>query len=180
MDFKTPVRAVREETKPRYRLVTSRDGLTEVAQDLTESKGIYLDVETYGENALDPRRGEIRTLTLLRERGTPWIIDLKATGYDLGPVGTVMARTALVAHNALFDLGFLRAKCGFVPNAPVLCTMMMSRLINLGTNNANDLASALKRHLDITLPIGAACCCWTSSSTTRRRTWCIFVLCSAP
>jgi DNA polymerase-1 len=133
-------------------LVTSRDGLTEVAQDLTQSKGIYLDVETYGENALDPRRGEIRTLTLLRERGTPWIIDLKATGYDLGPVGSVMARTALCAHNALFDLGFLRAKCGFVPNAPVLCTMMMSRMINLGTNNANDLASALKRHLDITLP----------------------------
>jgi len=152
MDFKTPVRAVREETKPRYRLVTSHDGLAEVAQDLTESKGIYLDVETYGENALDPRRGEIRTLTLLRERGTPWIIDLKATGYDLGPVASVMARTALCAHNALFDLGFLRAKCGFIPNASVLCTMMMSRLINLGTNNANDLASVLKRHLDITLP----------------------------
>lgn len=159
MELKTPVRAVREERKARYRLVTSRDGLNEVAQDLAGKNGMFLDVETYGQNALDPRLGDIRTLTI-KTTGIPWIIDLKATGYDLGPVGSIMARVPLVIHNALFDLGFLRAKCGLIPKGPVLCTMVMSRLLNLGTNNANDLASALKHHLDIDLPKGLAKSDW--------------------
>ena len=76
MELKTPVRAVREESKARYRLVTSRDGLNEVAQDLAGKNGMFLDVETYGQNALDPRLGDIRTLTI-KAGGIPWIIDLR-------------------------------------------------------------------------------------------------------
>ena len=159
MELKTPVRAVREESQARYRLVTSRDGLNEVAQDLAGKNGMFLDVETYGQNALDPRLGDIRTLTI-KAGGIPWIIDLKATGYDLGPLGSIMARVPVVIHNALFDLGFLRAKCGLIPQGPILCTMVMSRLLNLGTNNANDLASALKHHLGIDLPKGLAKSDW--------------------
>jgi DNA polymerase-1 len=135
--------------------------LVEVAQDIANHKGLYLDVETYGDNPLDPRRGEIRTLTIdAGGKGIPWIIDLKAAGYDLGPVASVMSRTPIGIHNALFDLGFLRTKCGFIPKAPVICTMVLSRLLNLGTNNANDLASVLKHHLDIDLPKGLAKSDW--------------------
>ncbi|MFM8885019.1 MAG: hypothetical protein ACKOKC_01190, partial [Chthoniobacterales bacterium] len=141
-------------------MVTSRDGLNEVAQDLAGKTGMFLDVETYGQNALDPRLGEIRTLTIKIGEDIPWIIDLKATGYDLGPVGSIMARVPLVMHNDLFDLGFLRAKCGLIQRGPILCTMVMSRLLNLGTNKANDLASALKQHLDIDLPKGLAKSDW--------------------
>jgi DNA polymerase I len=154
-ELENPVRPVREEGKaPEYRLVTTREELAAVAEDLGKAKGIYLDVETYGQNALDPRHGDIRILTMTRENGVPWILDLKAMGYDLGPVADVLHRLPCVAHNARFDFGFLRAKCGFKPQAAVVCTLMLSRLLNAGTNNGNDLGTALKDNLGVEIPKG--------------------------
>ena len=154
-ELENPVRPVRtERNAPAYRLVTSRDEFPAVAEDLGKAKGIYLDVETYGQDALDPRHGDIRILTLSRENGTPWILDLKATGYELGPVGELIRRLPCVAHNARFDFGFLRAKCGLIPQSPVVCTLMLSRLLNAGTNNGNDLGTALKDNTGTEIPKG--------------------------
>ena len=135
-----------------YRYITSRSDLAEVAADLAaaETSPLALDVETYGNNALDPRRGEIRLLTVTRKGGTPWILDLKAIGYDLGPIKAELEHREVIIHNAPFDLGFLRAKCGLRLKATD--TMSLSRLLNAGTNEPNGLGAVLKRHLDVDVP----------------------------
>jgi DNA polymerase-1 len=150
----TPVRPVRELLA--HRLISHRDGLADVASDLAPSTadGIALDVETYGEDALDPRRGEIRLLTLQRKHGTPWIVDLKAVGYDLGPLVEILSGAVLVVHNSRFDLGFLRAKCGLRADGRIVDTLTAARLLSHGTNNANDLGAVLSRHLGVVIPKG--------------------------
>lgn len=158
---KTPVRPVRELLD--HRLITHRDGLANVASDLAPSTadGIALDVETYGEDALDPRRGEIRLLTLQRKHGTPWIVDLKAVGYDLGPLAEILSGAVLVIHNSRFDLGFLRAKCGLRADGRIVDTLTAARLLSHGTNNANDLGTVLSRHLGVEIPKGLGKSDWS-------------------
>ena len=135
----------------RHVYVTSRDMLAEVAKDLAKAdKTLALDLETYGEDALDPRKGEIRTLTVVRRGGTPWIIDLKAIGYDLGPVKQELLKNPLLIHNARFDLGWLAEKLAIRPFG--IDTMALSRLLTAGTNDGNDLGAVLKRHLGIDAP----------------------------
>lgn len=149
-----PVRPVRELLN--HRLISHRDGLAEVALDLAPAAadGIALDVETYGEDALDPRRGEIRLLTLQRKDGTPWILDLKAVGYDLGPLAEILSGAVLIIHNARFDLGFLRAKCGLRADGRIVDTLTAARLLSAGTNNGNRLENVLHRHLGVVIPKG--------------------------
>jgi DNA polymerase-1 len=146
-----------EETGPpaaraTYRYITSRSDLAEVAADLAaaEASPLALDVETYGDNALDPRRGGIRLLAVMRKGGIPWILDLRAIGYDLGPIKAELEQREAIIHNAPFDLGFLRAKCGLRLNATD--TMALSRLLNAGTNEPNGLGAVLKRHLNVEVP----------------------------
>ena len=137
-----------------HHLITNAERLADVASDLgpAAADGIALDVETYGEDRLDPRRGEIRLLQLQRKDGTPWILDLKTMGYDLGPVGEILSRAVLVIHNAAFDLGFLRAKCGLRADGRIVDALTASRLLTAGTNTANDLGSVLSRHLGVEIP----------------------------
>ena len=135
----------------RYVYVTSRDVLAEIAQDLTKAdKMLALDLETYGQDPLNPRKGEIRTLTVARRGGTPWIIDLKAIGYDLGPVKQELLKRPLIIHNARFDLGWLAEKLQIRPAG--VDTLSLSRLLTAGTNDGNDLGAALKRHLGVDAP----------------------------
>jgi DNA polymerase-1 len=156
-----PVRPVRELLA--HRLISHRDGLADVASDLAPAAadGIALDVETYGEDALDPRRGEIRLLTLQRKDGTPWILDLKAVGYDLGPVGTILSGAVLIIHNARFDLGFLRTKCGLRADGRIVDTLTASRLLSAGTNHGNRLENVLSRHLGVEIPKGLGKSDWS-------------------
>lgn len=135
----------------RYVYVTSRDVLAEIAQDLTKAdKMLALDLETYGQDPLNPRKGEIRTLTVARRGGTPWIIDLKAIGYDLGPVKQELLKRPLIIHNARFDLGWLAEKLQIRPIG--VDTLSLSRLLTAGTNDGNDLGAVLKRHLGVDAP----------------------------
>jgi hypothetical protein len=140
--------------KPReVRHLTSRADLGRVVDDLVQSGTgcIALDLETYGAakgGGLDPWGGDIRLLTLCREDGPVWMLDLRAIGYDLGPLAALLQAAVLVIHNAKFDLLWLRVKCG-LDCRKVICTLTATRLLTAGTRAGNTLDDCLKRHLGL-------------------------------
>jgi len=92
-----------------------------------------LDVETYGEDALSPWAGDISLLSLAVKDHEPWILDLRAIGYDLGELKGAIESAKVIAQNAKFDLLWLRVKCGLhVPK--VFCTLTAARLLTAGTD----------------------------------------------
>jgi DNA polymerase-1 len=130
---------------------STRTDLDRVALDLKDATRIALDIETYGQrkgDGLDPWKGDIRLLSLCRHGGPIWTIDLRATGYDLGPLKPILEDAGLIAHNARFDLLWLRVKCGLMPKR-VHCTLTAARLLTAGTKPGNDLDKCLERYLGI-------------------------------
>jgi DNA polymerase-1 len=128
-----------------------RSDLDRIALDLTGASRIALDIETYGPrkgDGLDPWKGDIRLLSLRRENGTIWTIDLRAIGYELGPLKSILEETGIIIHNAKFDLLWLRVKCGLMPKR-VLCTLTAARLLVAGTKPGNNLDQCLERYLGI-------------------------------
>ena len=155
-EFTTPDKnGGRELTQPHTShcsvLCTSRSDLDRIAADLAGASRIALDIETYGPrkgDGLDPWKGDIRLLTLSRHGGTIWTIDLRATGYDLGPLKPILEETGIIAHNAKFDLLWLWVKCGlFAPK--VHCTLTAARILAAGTKPGNNLDQCLERYLEI-------------------------------
>lgn len=138
--------------------------LERVAADLTGADRIALDIETYGpkpKGALDPWLGDIRLLTLSRHGGTIWTLDLLAIGTDLGPLKPIINDTEVIAHNAKFDLLWLRVKFGI--NCRIICcTMTASRLLAAGTQPGNNLDQCLQRHLGIVPETDMSCSDWGS------------------
>ncbi len=130
---------------------TSRKGVEAAAADLAGAGRIALDIETCGQrkgDGLDPWRGDIRLLTLARHGGTPHVIDLRATGYDLGPLKPLLESAEVIAHNAKFDLLWLRVRCGLDVRR-VFCTLTAARLLAAGTKPGNNLDQCLERYLGI-------------------------------
>ena len=110
-----------------------------------------LDVETYGsgKDALNPFRGEIRLLTLAIPDHI-WLIDLKAVGYDLGPLKPALGASLIVGHNIKFDLLWLLVKCGMRVQR-TFCTMTAARLLHAGTNYPCGLGGVVDHYLEIKL-----------------------------
>jgi DNA polymerase I-like protein with 3'-5' exonuclease and polymerase domains len=128
-----------------------RSDLDRIALDLTGADRIALDIETYGQrkgDGLDPWKGDIRLLTLSRKGGTIWTIDLRAIGYELGPLKPILEDAGIIAHNAKFDLLWLRVKCGLFAKR-VHCTLTAARLLVAGTKPGNNLDQCLERYLGI-------------------------------
>jgi DNA polymerase-1 len=128
-----------------------RSDLDRIALDLTGADRIALDIETYGPrkgDGLDPWKGDIRLLSLRRENGTIWTIDLRAVGYELGPLKRILEDAGIIAHNAKFDLLWLRVKCGLFAKR-VHCTLTAARLLVAGTKPGNNLDQCLERYLGI-------------------------------
>jgi DNA polymerase I-like protein with 3'-5' exonuclease and polymerase domains len=112
---------------------------------------VALDVETYGPrkgDGLDPWAGDIRLLSLCVQGQDPWILDLRALGYDLGELKTALEAVEIIAHNAKFDLLWLRQKCG-LRASKVFCTLAGARLLTAGTKPGNDLDKCLERYLGV-------------------------------
>lgn len=138
-------------TSPPGVFCSSRPDLDRVALDLKDASQIALDIETYGErkgDGLDPWKGDIRLLSLCRHGGPIWTIDLRATGYELGPLKPILEESGIIAHNAKFDLLWLRVKCGLIPKR-VHCTLTAARLLSAGTKPGNDLDKCLERFLGV-------------------------------
>jgi ribonuclease D len=85
----------------------------EIAATIREAGSVALDIETFGsakKDALNPWRGDIRLLSLKTLNSPPWLIDLQATGYNLGELGTALEAVEVIVHNAKFDLLWLSVK----------------------------------------------------------------------
>lgn len=138
-------------TSPVPVVVKSSDTFGEISKVVREAGTVALDIETYGpgkKNGLNPWRGDIRLLTLKVEGREPWLIDLRATGYDLGELGAALAEVLVIGHNLKFDALWLRVKCG-VRLPKVFCTLTAARLLSAGTKPSNDLYKCLERYLSI-------------------------------
>jgi ribonuclease D len=150
---------------------SSRSDLDRIAIDLTGADRIALDIETYGDrkgDGLDPWKGDIRLLTLCRQGGTIWTIDLRATGYDLGPLKDILEDAGIIIHNAKFDLLWMRVKCGLFAKR-VHCTLTAARLLVAGTKPGNDLDKCLERYLGIQAAADHSRSDWASMLLTEEQ-----------
>jgi hypothetical protein len=135
------VRNVRACPNPIERLISDARDFPVIAAAIRESRSVALDLETYGPrkgDGLDPWAGDIRLLSLCVPDQEPWILDLRAIGYDLGELKTALEAVEIIAHNAKFDLLWLRVKCGLRATR-VFCTLVAARLLVAGTKPGNDL-----------------------------------------
>jgi len=136
---------------PKSEIVTQNDRFPEIAAAITAAGSVALDIETFGprkNDGLNPWRGDIRLLSLNIPGGTPWLIDLQSTGYDLGDLGRAIESVEVIAHNAKFDLLWLAVKTGVRPKK-VFCTLTAARLLSAGTKPGNNLDQCLERFLGI-------------------------------
>jgi DNA polymerase I len=145
---------VNEEAKPREvrrTLVTTPEQLAEVVADLKDAGLVALDLETTG---LDPRKDSIRLLSLATQAAT-YIVDCRSV--DPTELFPILIEATVVAHHALFDLGFLAA-LGFVPGK-VADTMILSQLLHAGAKveplkrgqTSHSLDSVVERELGLEL-----------------------------
>ena len=139
------------------RLITKKSELGKIATAILKANcPVALDIETYTEGkggALNPfKPGHIRLLTLAIPDHDPWLIDLQAIGDDLGKLGKALGQVEVIAHNARFDLQWVRQRCRLTVSE-VFCTMTASKLLTTGDYEAkNDLQTCLSRWLDLDLP----------------------------
>jgi 3'-5' exonuclease len=135
----------------RRTLVTTQEQLPGVIAILEGADLVALDLETTG---LDPRKDSIRLLSLAT-KDAAYIVDCRSV--DPAELFPTLTQTTLVAHNSLFDLGFL-SSLGFVPGK-VADTMILSQLLHAGSKveplkrgqTSHSLDSVVKRELGLEL-----------------------------
>jgi DNA polymerase I-like protein with 3'-5' exonuclease and polymerase domains len=122
---------------PPFRYVTA---LHEAIASISDLDGLVgLDFETTG---LDPRHDRPRLLSLADQSGKILVIDLFEVG-GLPNLREVLASLQVVAHNAIFDLSFLRV-AGI--NLTGDCTMIAAHVL---TGQPLSLKDAVKQFLQI-------------------------------
>ncbi len=136
---------------PKGRVITLAADIPAIAAAIQSAGSVALDLETYGprkSDGLDPWAGDIRLLSLCVCGEAPWLLDLRAIGYDLGELKPALEAVEIIAHNAKFDLLWLRVKCG-LRASKVFCTLVAARLLSAGTKPGNDLNKCLHRYLGL-------------------------------
>jgi hypothetical protein len=105
-------------------LISTRDQLKSVVDELRLAEMVGIDLETTG---LNPRTDSVRLISLSTAEGS-WLIDCFEV--DPHPLLEVLGQKKLLMHNGQFDLGFLSVM-GFEieKGAEVLDTMLMSQLL---------------------------------------------------
>jgi DNA polymerase I-like protein with 3'-5' exonuclease and polymerase domains len=134
---------------PQHRVLTDPSLLAEVAAIIRKAgDAVALDIETYG-NGLNPWRGDVRLLSLAIPEHPAWLLDLKEIGYDLGELGECLQQHQVIAHNAKFDLLWLRHKCALKLDN-VFCTLTAARLLSNGKRELrNGLYACWERFLGL-------------------------------
>ena len=109
-------------------LLTDPTDLPGLACAIEAAGVVGLDIETAGQDTLDPRRSRPRLLQLALPDGSVRVVDLFATGGP-GPLVEALSKIEVVGHNLGFDLGFLRHHFGITPRA---CwdSMLASQLVS--------------------------------------------------
>ena len=105
-------------------LISTRDQLESVVDELRLAEMVGIDLETTG---LNPRADRVRLISLSTSEGS-WLIDCFEV--DPHPLFKVLGQKKLLMHNGQFDLGFLSAM-GFEieEGTEVLDTMLLSQLL---------------------------------------------------
>jgi len=135
----------------RRTLVTTQDQLAGMITDHRDAALVALDLETTG---LNPRKDSIRLLSIATKAGT-YIVDC----YSVDPTELlpILTEATVLAHNAIFDLGFL-SSLAFVPGM-VVDTMILSQLLYAGSKSeplkrgqtSHSLDSVVERELGLEL-----------------------------
>jgi DNA polymerase I-like protein with 3'-5' exonuclease and polymerase domains len=102
--------------------------LTSLPPDLEEfgKQPIAFDFETHG---IDPLTGSIRSVSIANDYGCV-AIDLEAlTPQDKMTFTKWLVKQRLIAHNAVFDIGWIYAKTGIMPKMEA-CTLVLLKLLS--------------------------------------------------
>ncbi|MDP9478722.1 MAG: hypothetical protein M3R38_24070, partial [Actinomycetota bacterium] len=113
-----------------HALVTSEEGLAGLIAILRDARRVALDTETYpiddSNSALDPRRGKVRLISVAA-RGAGGVVD--AVKVDPSPLLDALRCKTLVAHNAVFDLSFLKNRFGYEHDGRVVDTQVFDAVL---------------------------------------------------
>ena len=136
-----------EERTQDYRLVTTAEDLSAVAETLRSAEAIGVDIET---TALSPRDGGMRLLQLATPEET-FVIDAFEIS-DLSPLTEVLeGGTVKVGHNLKFDYQFLHAIYG-ISLSPLFDTMLAAQVLDGGNYAVSySLEALVERYLDESL-----------------------------
>jgi hypothetical protein len=105
-------------------LISTRDQLESVVDELRSAGVIAIDLETTG---LNPRTDRVRLISLSTAEGS-WLIDCFEV--DPHPLFEVLVYKRLLMHNGQFDLGFMSVMgFGIEEGGEVLDTMLISRIL---------------------------------------------------
>ena len=152
--LESPVPLKAEDHPPFY--ITDPARLPEVVSSLELSGRVGLDLETTG---LRWWRDRIRLLSLTTESRDTWVID--AFKVDIGLLFPKLRDTLIVAHNAVFDLLFLK-RAGFEP-VRYACTKILSQILwagklkNCSDKNVEHSLEAVARRACLALSGPRAC-----------------------
>ncbi len=134
-----------------YIFVDSADGLEAVVEELKRSEVVGLDLETTGVCWWQDR---IRIVSITAEAGDTYVIDVFKVNIE--PLYPTLKGIKIVAHNAAFDVLFLK-RAGGEPGE-YACTMILSQILWAGKlkpgtdkNVDHDLAAVAWRTLGIKL-----------------------------
>lgn len=128
-------------------LITKQSELERVLA-LIDGDALGLDIETAGENGLNPFRSRIRLIQLATFEGV-FVIDCDALDpFPLLRPFLEHPGTLKVLHNAKFDLKHIFHHTGIVVS-PVFCTYLASQLLAMGDREKrHSLEAVVLRHLD--------------------------------
>jgi len=138
-----------------YRYIDDPEDLPEAIADIETSSRVGIDLETTG---LKWWEDKIRLVSITSGSSKTWVVD--AFKVSLGPLFEALEEAKIVAHNALFDILFLR-QAGFVPG-DVGCTMLLSQVRYAGLDNAkHGLEGVAKKLLGVELAKDKQASDWT-------------------
>lgn len=150
-----------------WEMVTDPAAASALADRLDVSgKPVAIDLETAGENALDPWNSRPRLLQINTGDG-PVIVDLWKTGESGKAVIDKLKDALLVGHNLGFDLAFLKLHFGFEAQA-VFDTCVASRVLSNGLNIGNRLGDTMKRYMMIEMKKDQGGSDWGGDLTPRQ------------
>jgi DNA polymerase I-like protein with 3'-5' exonuclease and polymerase domains len=120
---------------------------------------IALDLETYSINypasdeALDPRQGEIRLVSLCSEGGEPQLTDHMRWPVVAEQLAALLEGRTVLVHNAPFECSWLETKFGIkLRPKQIFDTLVAERILTNGLGISNSLGPTLARELDLSIP----------------------------
>jgi DNA polymerase I len=115
----------------KYALITEPDELSELVGLLEGATEVAFDVETYplddSNSALDPRRGRVRLISVAAEGSRGGGVDV--TKVHPGPLLEDFKNKTLIAHNAKFELSYLKNQFCYEHDGPVVDTQVLDTVI---------------------------------------------------